>query len=144
MENSISYSAAENGDLSRTGTKLWVGRIMSGIVVLFLLFDSITKIIEAPQVMQASAKFGYPGYYIPIIGVVLLTLTILYVYPKTSIFAAILLTGYLGGAVEANLRAFSPFLSGTLFPVYFAIILWGGIYLRDNIIHEFIPFRKAE
>jgi len=128
----------------KTGAKIWTGRILSGFAVLFLLFDSITKILKAPQVMQASAKFGYPDYYIPVIGTLLLVLVILYVIPRTSIFGAILLTGYLGGAVEANLRTFSPFFSNTLFPVYFAVIVWGGIYLRDDLIKQFIPFRKRE
>ncbi len=125
-----------------TSGKVWTGRIMSGLVVLFLLFDSITKILRNPNVIRASAKFGYPVYYIPLIGIVLLILTILYIIPRTSIFGAILLTGYLGGAVEANLRIMNPFFSTTLFPVYFAVILWGGLYLRDSLISEFIPFRK--
>ncbi len=136
--------AINAGEISaqRTGAKIWIGRIMSGFAVLFLLFDSITKILKAPYVMQASAKFGYPTQYIPAIGATLLVLTILYVIPRTSIFAAILLTGYLGGAVEANLRTFGPFFSNTLFPVYFAVFVWGGIYLRDDLIKQFIPFRK--
>ncbi len=134
------------GEISaqRTGVKIWIGRVLSGIAILFLLFDSITKILRDPHVMQASAKFGYPTQYIPAIGVTLLVLTILYVIPRTSIFAAILLTGYLGGAVEANLRTFSPFFSNTLFPVYFAVFVWGGIYLRDNLIKQFIPFRRKD
>ncbi len=136
-------SAAEIND-QQTFTKIWIGRILSGFAVLFMLFDSVTKILQNPFVMQASAKFGYPAYYVPLIGIVLLCLTILYIIPKTSIFAAILLTGYLGGAVEANLHAFSPFFSNTLFPVYFAAIIWGGIYLRDDLIKQFIPFRKRK
>ncbi|MCL5029413.1 MAG: DoxX family protein [Bacteroidetes bacterium] len=128
----------------KVGAKIWIGRILSGIAVLFLLFDSITKILQAPYVMQASAKFGYPTQYIPAIGATLLVLIILYIIPRTSIFAAILLTGYLGGAVEANLRTFSPFFSNTLFPVYFAVIVWGGLYLRDDLIKQFIPFRRKD
>ena len=132
------------GEIStqRTGVKIWIGRVLSGLAILFLLSDSIPKILKAQYVMQASAKFGYPTQYIPAIGITLLVLTILYVIPRTSIFAAILLTGYLGGAVEANLRTFSPFFSNTLFPVYFAVFVWGGIYLRDDLIKQFIPFRK--
>jgi len=126
----------------KVSTKIWIGRVLSSIAVLFLLFDSITKILKSPQVMEASAKFGYPDYYIPAIGTLLLVLIVLYVIPRTSIFGAILLTGYLGGAVEANLRTFSPFFSNTLFPVYFAVIVWGGIYLRYDIIHSFIPFNR--
>ncbi len=128
----------------KASTKIWIGRILSGLAVLFLLFDSITKILQAPYVMQASAKFGYPTQYIPAIGATLLVLIILYVIPRTSIFGAILLTGYLGGAVEANLHVLSPFFSNTLFPVYFGVIVWGGLYLRDDLIKQFIPFRKKD
>ena len=124
--------------------KVIIGRIMSGIAVSFMLFDSITKILKTPQVMQASVKLGYPENTIPIIGLILLVLTIIYIIPRTSIFGAILLTGYLGGAVASNLRIMNPLFSNTLFPIYFAVLVWGGIYLRDNFISQFIPFRKME
>ncbi len=124
--------------------KVIIGRIMSGIAVLFMLLDSITKILKTPQVMQASVKLGYPENTIPIIGLILLLLTIIYIIPRTSIFGAVLLTGYLGGAVASNLRIMNPLFSNTLFPIYFAILVWGGVYLRDNFISQFIPFRKTE
>lgn len=124
--------------------KLWTARIMSGICVLFMLFDSITKLLKTPQVIQATVKLGYPASLVQIIGLVLLILTILYVIPRTSIFAAILLTGYLGGAVASNLRMMNPLFSQTLFPVYFAVILWGGLYLRDDLLRKLIPLKKEE
>ncbi len=142
MENNISFAAAAVPAANSAGKKIWAGRILSGIAVLFMLFDSITKITEAPQVLKASVKLGYPAGTIQVIGIILLILIILYVIPRTSIFGAILLTGYLGGAVASNLRIMNPLFSNTLFPIYFAIILWGGIYLRDDLIREFIPFRK--
>lgn len=142
MENISSFSAASNSAASKIGMKVWIGRIMSGLAVLFMLFDSITKILKSPQVIQASAKLDYPVSMIPVIGTILFVLTILYVIPKTSIFAAILLTGYLGGAVASNLRIMNPLFSNTLFPIYFAGIIWGGIYLRDDLIRQFIPFRR--
>jgi hypothetical protein len=120
--------------------KLWTGRIMSTIAVLFLLFDSITKIFMSPQVVEATSKLGYPVSLIPVIGLILLVLTILYVIPFTSIFGTILLTGYLGGAVASNLRVMNPLYSNTLFPVYFAIILWGGLFFRNELIRKFFPF----
>ncbi len=126
----------------KAGKKIWTGRIMSAVAVLFMLFDSISKLIKTPQVVEATAKLGYPESMIPVIGTILLILTVLYVVPRTSIFGAILLTGYLGGAVASNLRIMSPLFSNILFPIYFAVILWGGIYLRDDLISEFIPFRK--
>lgn len=135
-------TSATNFSIYYTGRKTWIGRIMSGIVVLFILFDSITKIVKSPQVIEATTKLGYSPNTIPVIGLILLVLTVLYVYPRTSILGAILLTGYLGGAVASNLRIDNPLFSNTLFPIYFAVVLWGGLYLRDNLIREFIPFRK--
>ena len=142
MENISSSAAAPFPAANSVGKKILTGRILSGIAVLFMLFDSITKITEAPQVIKASVKLGYPASTVQVIGIILLILIILYVIPRTSIFGAILLTGYLGGAVASNLRIMNPLFSSTLFPVYFAIILLGGIYLRDDLIREFIPFRK--
>ena len=141
MENNLSLEAVSTSSYSRVGMKVLVGRILSGLAVVFMLFDSITKLLMTPQVVQGTTKLGYPVSTIPVIGAILLVFTVLYIIPKTSIFAAILLTGYLGGAVASNLRIMSPLFSNTLFPIYFAIILWGGIYLRYNILHEFIPFR---
>ena len=135
---------SDTSSASVSEKKVIIGRIMSGIAVLFMLFDSITKILKTPQVMQASVKLGYPENTIPIIGLILLVLTIIYIIPRTSIFGAILLTGYLGGAVASNLRIMNPLFSNTLFPIYFAILVWGGIYLRDNFISQFVPFRKTE
>ena len=135
---------SDTSSVSVSEKKIIIGRIMSGIAVLFMLFDSITKILKTPQVMQASVKLGYPENTIPIIGLILLVLTIVYIIPRTSIFGAILLTGYLGGAVASNLRIMNPLFSNTLFPIYFAILVWGGIYLRDNFISQFVPFRKTE
>ncbi len=122
--------------------KLWAGRIMSSIAVLLILFDSITKLLETPQVINATAKLGYPVNLIPVIGLILLILTILYIVPLTSILGAILLTGYLGGAVASNLRIMNSLFSNKLFPIYFAIILWGGLFLRNSFIHRFVPFIK--
>jgi len=78
---------------------------------------------------------------IPVIGIVLLVCTLVYVIPHTSILGALLLTGYLGGAVEAQLRVGNPLFSETLFPVYFALLVWGGLFLRDNRLRALLPFR---
>ena len=130
----------QTGKASRK--KIWTGRIMSSAAVLFMLFDSITKLLKTPQVVDATAQLGYPASLIPVIGLILFILTILYIIPITSIFGAILLTGYLGGAVASNLRILSPLFSNTLFPIYFAVILWGGLFLRNSLIHKFVPFVK--
>ena len=121
---------------------LWTGRAMSALAVIFLLFDSITKIIKVQQVMDATLQLGFPVNLVPVIGSILLISTILYVIPSTSVFGAILLTGYLGGAVVTNMRIESPLFSHTLFPVYMGILIWGGIYLRVNTLHRLIPFTR--
>jgi len=123
--------------------KLRISRIMIVVTVLFLLFDSITKLMMIAPVMEANKRLGFPPYLIPVIGIILLVCTVLYVIPRTSIFGAILLTGYLGGAVVTNVRIESPLFSNTLFPVYFGILAWGGLYLKDSLLKDIIPFRKS-
>ena len=121
--------------------KLWTGRIMSGLAILFLVFDGVTKVIKVPAVMQASAQLEYPVGLIPVIGIVLLVCTLLYAIPRTSILGALLLTGYLGGAVASQLRVGNPLFAETLFPIYFALLVWGGLFLRENRLRALIPFR---
>lgn len=135
-------SDLKNGSVSKAS--LWTGRIMSGVVVLFMLFDSITKIIKADQVLKASTQLGYPAGTIPVIGILLLICVIIYIIPYTSILGAVLLTGYLGGAVASNLRIETPLFSNILFPVYMGILAWGGIFLRDVYLRRFFPLRKTE
>src|SRR5580704_17266669 len=116
-------------DFTATVSKkgLWTGRILSGLAILFLVFDGVTKVMKVPAVMQASAQMQYPLRLIPVIGIVLLVCTAVHAIPGTSILGAILLTGYLGGAVEAQLRAGNPLFAETLFPVYFSVLIWGGL-----------------
>jgi hypothetical protein len=122
-------------------TSLWAGRIISALVVLFLIFDGVTKVMKVPAVMEATARIGFPANLIPGIGILLLACTAVYVIPRTSILGAILLTGYLGGAVVTNLRAGSSLFGETLFPVYFGVFVWTGLYLRDERLHALIPLR---
>lgn len=122
---------------------IWAGRIISALVVLFLIFDGVTKVMKVAPVMEASKRLGFPAGLIVAIGAVLLACTAIYVIPRTSILGAILLMGYLGGAVVTNLRAGSPLFSETLFPIYFGILVWGGLYLRDLRLHELIPLRSS-
>jgi amino acid transporter len=121
---------------------LWTGRILSGLAILFLVFDGVTKVMKVPAVMQASAQMQYPLRLIPVIGIVLLVCTAVYAIPRTSILGAILLTGYLGGAVEAQSRAGSPLFAETLFPVYFSVLIWGGLFLRERRLRALLPFRS--
>ncbi len=114
------------------------GRILSGLVVLFLLFDSVMKLIKAPVVVQGSTQLGYPESVVRGIGIVLLVCIILYVLPRTSVLGAVLLTGYLGGAVATHVRVGDPLFSHVLFPIYVGIMLWGGLYLRDSRVRGLI------
>jgi hypothetical protein len=125
----------------RSKARLWTGRIMSGLVVVFLLFDSFTKLVKAEQVMKASAELGFPASAIVPIGLVLLACIVVYLIPRTAVLGALLLTGYLGGAVEANVHAGNPLFSHTLFPIYFAVFVWGGLYLRDGRVRALLAPR---
>jgi hypothetical protein len=120
--------------------RLWTGRIISGLVVLFLLFDSITKVMKVRAVIEASAQLGYPVNAIVTIGIILLVCTAFYIIPQTAVLGAILLTGYLGGAVAANLRIGSAMFN-TFFPIVFAALAWVGIFLRESRLGVLIPFR---
>jgi hypothetical protein len=104
--------------------RLWTGRIISAVVVLFLLFDSITKVMKVRAVIEASAQLGYPVNAIVTIGIILLVCTAFYIIPQTAVLGAILLTGYLGGAVAANLRIGSAMFN-TFFPIVFAALAVG-------------------
>lgn len=134
-------TAATSRPISKTS--LWAGRIISGLVVAFLVFDGVTKVLKVAPVMEASARIGFPANLIVVTGAILLVCTAIYVLPRTSILGAILLTGYLGGAVVTNLRAGSPLFSETLFPIYFGIFVWAGIYLRDASLRTMIPIRHS-
>jgi hypothetical protein len=120
--------------------RLWTGRIISAVVVLFLLFDSITKVMKVRAVIEASAQLGYPANTIFTIGIILLVCTVFYIIPQTAVLGAILLTGYLGGAVAANLRI-SNAMFNTLFPIVVAALMWTGIFLRESRLGALIPFR---
>jgi len=121
---------------------LWTGRVLSILSILFLLMDAVMKLIKPAFVVDATVKLGYQENIIQGLGIVLLICTILYAIPRTSVLGAVLLTGYLGGAVASNLRVGSPLFSHVLFPVYFALVLWGGLYLRDKRLRGLVPLRR--
>jgi hypothetical protein len=117
---------------------LWAGRIVSGLVVLFTLMDGTMKLFKPSFVPEANARLGYSESPLVGIGLVLLACTVIYVIPRTSILGAILLTGYLGGAVASNVRA-AQGLFNTMFPLMFGILVWGGLWLRDNRLRNLLP-----
>jgi DoxX-like family len=122
---------------------LWTGRIMSILSILFFLMDAVMKLLKPTFVVDATVKLGYQEGVIQGLGTALLICTILYAIPGTSVLGAILLTGYLGGAVASNVRVGNPLFSNVLFPVYFAFVLWGGLYLRDKRLRALIPVRRS-
>ena len=121
---------------------LWAGRIVSALPVLFLLMDGIMKLIKPAPVVDATVKLGYPATTIVPLGIVLLICTLLYVIPRTSVLGAILLTGYLGGAVATHVRVSDPLFTHVLFPVYLGVMIWLGLYLRDNLLRRILPLRS--
>ena len=120
--------------------KLWTGRIISTLVVLFLLFDAVIKLMKIAPVVKAFAELGYPASLPVPIGILLLVCTLIYVIPRTSVLGAILLTGYLGGATATHVRAGQPFY----FPILFGVLVWGGLYLRESRLHALIPLQSPK
>ncbi len=130
-------AATQTAPVSRRG--LWAGRIISALVVAFLLFDGIVKVMKLPAAVEGTFRLGYPVGVILPLGIVLLACVVLYVIPRTSVLGAILLTGYLGGATATQVRVEDPWF---LFPVGFGVLVWGGLYLRDKQLRTLIPMRN--
>ena len=120
---------------------LWAGRIISALPVLFLLMDGAMKLAKPAFVVEATVRLGYPESVIIGLGVVLLSCTLLYVIPRTSVLGAILLTGYLGGAVATHVRV-SDGLFPISFPIILGVLIWGGLYLRDERLRTLLPLRS--
>jgi hypothetical protein len=115
-----------------------VGRILTGIAIAFLTFDVAIKLLGVKAALQGTVELGYQPHHLPIIGTIGLVCLILYVIPRTAPLGAILWTGYLGGAIATNLRLDLPLFSHTLFPIYVAALIWGGLYLRDPRVRALV------
>ncbi|WP_213806828.1 DoxX family protein [Granulicella sp. dw_53] len=118
--------------------QMWTGRGISAVIVLLLLMDAVAKFWKPLPVLEACAKLALPAEIITPIGVVLLVCTLLYAIPRTMVVGAILLTGYLGGAILTHLRLGDPLWSQTLFPVYLGVLIWLGLYLRDRRVRRLL------
>ena len=123
--------------LSISRTQLWTGRVLSGIASIFFLLDGVMKLVKPAPVVQATLQLGYPESTILGMGIVLLISTVLYMVPRTTIFGAVLLTAYLGGAVATNVRVSAPWFN-IFFPVFFGCIVWAGLYLRDRRLRSIL------
>jgi hypothetical protein len=122
---------------------LWTGRVISGLVVAFLLFDGAIKLIPLDIVISTSRELGIPAEFARVLGVLTLLGAALYAFPRTSALGAILLTGYLGGAIWTHMRIGSPLFSHTLFGVYLGLMIWGGLWLRNATLRELIPLQRG-
>ena len=120
---------------------LWAGRTMSAITSLFLLLDGLMKLLKPAPVVEATARMGYPENLILGLGILLLTCLAAYLIPRTSILGAVLLTGYLGGAVSAHVRVRDDMFP-VLFPVIVGVLLWGGLFLRDARVRALLSPRS--
>ena len=139
MSAMLLRSAATSAILARrTSRSVIAGRVLSGIAVAFLLFDAGIKFLVAPEAVEATAQLGWPVHLMPVLGTIELALLVLYLVPRTAPLGAVLWTGYLGGAIATHLRIENPLFSHTLFPIYVAILVWGGLYLRDARVRNAI------
>lgn len=134
--------ARASGDSLAPATHRWAARFLSGVPVLFLAVDGMTKIVVAPPVVVALKELGYPVGVARGLGLLLLTCLALYVWPRTAVLGAVLLTGYLGGAVATHVRLSHPWFSHVLFPLYLGLPLWAGLYLRDARLRALFPWRS--
>lgn len=128
------------GSPSASKGAIWTGRVISGLIVLFMVFDGVTKVLKVSQVVEASARLHLSIADTVGIGIVLLICTALYAIPSTANLGAILLTGYLGGATAIQLQAHSPAFENA-FPVIFGVLVWAGLFFRDGDLRAMIPLR---
>jgi hypothetical protein len=114
---------------------------VSGFAILFLTMDAVMKLIMAPDAVQGTTELGYPATVLFSLGLVQLACLALYLIPRTAVLGAVLWTGYLGGAIATHVRVGNPLFSHVLFPVYVAVMLWGGLWLRDLRLRALLPLR---
>ena len=122
--------------------RLWTGWILTALPALMLVIGGIMDLMKPDFVVKTTVEMGYPEGVITGLGVVVLICVILYLIPNTAILGAVLLTGYLGGAVATHVRHGDPFFANVLAPVYFAIVVWAGVYLREPRLSALVPLRK--
>ncbi|MGE0739804.1 MAG: DoxX family protein [Hyphomonadaceae bacterium] len=129
----------------KASASVWAGRVLSGLFALFILGASATpKLMGMPIAEETMAQLGWPPGHAFWIGVLELTLTLLYLFPRTSILGAVLWMGLLGGAMATQIRAESPLFSHVLFSLYLGLFMWGGLWLRDEKLRALFPWRRTE
>jgi hypothetical protein len=137
-----SMSSTHSAAASTSRTSRIAGYVLSGLAVLFLVFDGVIKLMLIDPVVQSMGELGYPVAMATRIGLLELVCVALYVFPRTSVLGAVLLTGYLGGAVASQARIESSLFGNVLFPTYVGLMIWGGLLLRDRQLWQLFPFRR--
>lgn len=134
----------DRGAAAPGSAALWVGRALSGLVVLFLVVDGAIKLVSTAPVTEALAALGWPTDpgTARILGALTLACTLLYAWPRTAVLGAVLLTGYLGGAIAAHLRVGSPVFTHLLFGLYLGLVAWGGVWLREPRLRGLLPLKR--
>jgi hypothetical protein len=125
-----------------TSTRTWAGRVLTGLVTAFLLFDGAVKVAAPAFAAAHSGQLGIPDALVLPIGLIELACLAVYLVPQTAPLGAVLLTGFLGGAISTHLRVGDPLLGFTLFPTYVAALAWGGLFLRDGRLRVLVPFSR--
>jgi DoxX-like family len=140
----VSIDTAASHTAASSKSRLLTGRILSTLTILFLIMDIVFKFIRPipPQVMQSITQLGFQASLLTAIGILLTICTVLYVIPATSVLGALLLTGYLGGAVSVQVRVGNPLFGYVLFPVYVGVLMWAGLFLRESRLLALLPLRK--
>jgi len=126
-----------------SSTRTWAGRILTGLVTFFLLFDGAVKVVAPAFAAAHSGQLGIPDHLVFPIGIIELVCLAVYLIPQTAALGAVLLTGFLGGAISTHFRVGDPLLGFTLFPTYVAALAWGGLFLRDHRLQVLVPFSRS-
>jgi hypothetical protein len=143
MESKIAGNPGSVSSTKSSRGRLVTSWIITGLLAVFLLLDAAMKFLQPKAVAAAFVRTGWPIHLSITLGVLLLVSTILWLVPRTAVLGAILLTGYLGGAVASNLRLENPLFTNTLFPVYFGVLVWLALWLRDPAMRALVPLRRS-
>lgn len=139
MHTAALDSASPYETTAPSARALWTGRIASGLAVAFLTMDAVGKLLMPPEVVEGTTALGYPASVLLGLGVVEVVCLAFYLVPRTAVLGAILWTGYLGGAIATHVRVDNPLFTHVLFPVYLALLLWGGLWMRRPALRRLLP-----
>jgi hypothetical protein len=128
LDSALPMTSPAVGTSART---CWAGRILTALAVLFLAVDAAMKLVASEEALAGTVQLGWSAHHMPILAAIEVVCLVLYLVPRTAPLGAVLWTGYLGGAIATHLRVDNPLFSHTLFPIYVAALVWGGLYLRD-------------